>query len=236
MAEVIDLTLPSSPIEILSEGEIPASLNDEASSSQKKTRKSRKRRKSTGLTDSVDISRNQSLERRSVGDSRIETVSRRRSASPNRRSPAPAVSDQELFYFDAAPASVVEPAEPTQSVNTQPEGSGTAEDRLLLPSHVSVLSTGEEGAVPVEIIPPPPIDSEGEDYIEYLDYEDRKVCKTPAAKWSLFVADVFHRHLGLSAISKWKQKKQPRQNRHALYARTAAQRAFTRHMSVRYKW
>jgi protein AIR1/2 len=179
MPEIIDLTLPSSPIEILSEGEIPVSesLNNETSSSQKKTRKSRKRKKSKGLTrDGVDSSRNQSLERHNSRNSPVGTVSRRRSASPKRRSPSQGVSDQELFFFDAAPAPVVEPIEPTQISVTQIEGSKTATDRLLLPSHVSVLSVGEEGAVPVEIIHPSPVDSEGEDYIEYLDYDDKKVC------------------------------------------------------------
>lgn len=174
MPEIIDLTLSSSPqpIEILSEGEILVPLSNVASSSQKKTRRLRKRRKSKDPTgDSVGSSRNQSLERRDGGFSHVGTVSRRRSASPNRRSPTRTVSDQELFFFDAAPAPVVEPAEPTQ---TQPEGSKSTVDRLLLPSHVSVLSIGE-GAVPVDIIPPLPMDSE-DDYIEYLDYEDRKVC------------------------------------------------------------
>ncbi|KAG1754016.1 uncharacterized protein EDB91DRAFT_1101181 [Suillus paluster] len=177
MPEIIDLTvsprLPE-PIEILSDGEIPpVSPNQEDSSSQKTRRRPRKRKKSKGPTcDGVDRSRNQSLERRSTADSRVETVSRRRSASPKRRSPTPRLSDQELFFFDAAPAPVV--TEPTQISNSQPESSKSAADRLLLPSHVSVLSGGEEGAVAVDIIPPLPVDSEEEDYIEYLDYEDRK--------------------------------------------------------------
>lgn len=177
MLDIIDLTVsppPPEPIEILSDGEIPmVSLNQDDPSSQKSKRKPRKRRKSKGPTcDGVDSSRNQSLERRSTADSRTGTVSRRRSASPKRRSPAPAPSDQELFFFDATPALVV--TELTQSSNSQPESSKSAADRLLLPSHVSILSAGEDGAVPVEIVPQLPVDSEEEDYIEYLDYEDRK--------------------------------------------------------------
>lgn len=178
MPELIDLTVsspPSDPIEILSDGEIPtASLNQEDPPSQKSKRKPRKRTKSKGPTcDGVTSSRNQSLERRSAADSHAETVPRRRSASPKRRSPVPTFSDQELFFFDATPAPVV--TEPTQSSNSQPESSKSAADRLLLPSHVSILSAGEDGAVPVEIVPQLPVDSEEEDYIEYLDYEDRKV-------------------------------------------------------------
>jgi protein AIR1/2 len=38
------------------------------------------------------------------------------------------------------------------------------------------LNAGADGAVPVEIVPQLPVDSEEENYIEYLDYEDRKVC------------------------------------------------------------
>ncbi|KAG2754740.1 hypothetical protein P692DRAFT_201739981 [Suillus brevipes Sb2] len=174
MPEIIDLTVsppPPEPIEILSDGEIPmVSLNHEDPPSQKSKRKPRKRRKSKGPTcDGVDSSRNQSLERRSTPDPRAGTVSRRRSASPTRRSPAP---DQELFFFDATPAPVV--TESTQRSTAQPESSKSAADRLLLPSHVSILSAGADGAVPVEIVPQLPVDSEEENYIEYLDYEDRK--------------------------------------------------------------
>lgn len=176
MPEIIDLTASSPPpgiIEILSDGEIPmVSLNPEDPPSQKPKRKPRKRRKSKGPTcDGVDSARKQSLERRSTPDPRAGTVSRKRSAPPTRRSPAP---DQELFFFDATPAPVV--TEPTQTSNTQPESSKSAADRLLLPSHVSILNAGADGAVPVEIVPQLPVDSEEENYIEYLDYEDRKVC------------------------------------------------------------
>ncbi|KAG2369823.1 hypothetical protein BDR07DRAFT_318627 [Suillus spraguei] len=176
MPEIIDLTVsspPPEPIEILSDGEIPAvSFNQEDPSSQKSKRKQRKRKKSKGPTsDNVDSSRKRSLERRSTADSRSGIISRRRSASPKRRSPAPA-PDQELFFFDATPASVV--TEPTQSSKSQPESSKSAADRLLLPSHVSILSAGGDGTIPVEIVPQLPVDSEEEDYIEYLDYEDRK--------------------------------------------------------------
>ncbi|KAG1779713.1 hypothetical protein EV702DRAFT_1086173 [Suillus placidus] len=177
MPEIIDLTVsppPPEPIEILSDGEIPTvSLNQEDSPSQKSKRKPRKRKKSKGPTcDGVDSSRNQSLERRSTADSRAATVSRRRSVSPKRRSPAPAPPDQELFFFDATPAPVV--TEPSQSSNSQPESSKSAADRLLLPSHVSILSAGGDAAVPIEIVAQLPVDSEEEDYIEYLEYEDRK--------------------------------------------------------------
>jgi protein AIR1/2 len=79
-----------------------------------------------------------------------------------------------LFFFDATPAPVV--TESTQRSTAQPESSKSAADRLLLPSHVSILSAGADGAVPVEIVPQLPVDSEEENYIEYLDYEDRKVC------------------------------------------------------------
>ena len=188
MPEIIDLTIPSSPqpIEVLSEGEIPVSLGNGTSSVQRKTRRLRNRRKSRDPTcDSVDSSRSQSLERKNGRDSRVGTLSQRRSASPNRRPPAEGVSDQELFFFDAAPAPVVDTIESTE---IQPEGFTSAADRLLLPSHVLVLSAGE-GAVPVEIIPPPPVDSE-DDYIEYLDYEDRKVCghQQLHGRHSLFMA------------------------------------------------
>ena len=46
--------------------------------------------------------------------------------------------------------------------------------KLLLPAHVSVLN-GAEGAIPIEVLPPPDFEAQDNDYIEYLDYDDRKV-------------------------------------------------------------
>ncbi|KIJ70584.1 hypothetical protein HYDPIDRAFT_164570 [Hydnomerulius pinastri MD-312] len=177
MMEIIDLTLSPplpEPIEILSdEDDSPLGPQD---SREKKKRKNKKRKKSKGLTsDGVDSSaqpsRNQSRERETRRDTRNVPPSRRRSASPPPRTSAPTTDEPELFFFDAEAAPVHLEEEPPE---VRPVESNEEANKLLLPSHVAVLSLSDDGVVPVEIIRAPTPNSDEEDYIEYLDYEDRK--------------------------------------------------------------
>lgn len=91
------------------------------------------------------------------------------------------VSSSTLFFVDDAPAEV-----PTVAQFRPPNVASTTEianpdqrpeenrSSLLLPAHVSVFEGS--GNTPIQIIAPAVIDSEEEDYIEYLDYnDDRKV-------------------------------------------------------------
>lgn len=97
------------------------------------------------------------------------------------RSPSPP-----LFFVDTHAAEV-----PTNTKPTLPPPPDTSaepkeeEPPLLLPAHVSVLE-GADGA-PVEIIQPPPIDSD-DDYIDYLDYDDdRRVSPIPLPSSNIVV-------------------------------------------------
>ncbi|KAH7929488.1 hypothetical protein BV22DRAFT_1056977 [Leucogyrophana mollusca] len=181
--EVIDLTRSSppalpEPIVILSdEDDLPAPLDNQNSAPDKKRRKQRRRKKDRGLTNdraatSAQTSRNQSQSPSGSGANDAKSVppTQRRTASPEliiEQAP----DEPGLFYFDAAPSPIPETA---QLSNEQPNTSDGDSDHLLLPAHVSVLSTTADGVIPVQILPPITPDSDEDDYIEYLDYEDRK--------------------------------------------------------------
>lgn len=87
---------------------------------------------------------------------------------------APAPIPQDLAFFDSKPA----PAPPSSSSTEESASVKTPETpALLLPAHVSVLAENANGK-PIEIIRPPSPVSEGEDvedFIQYLDYDDRPV-------------------------------------------------------------
>lgn len=100
-----------------------------------------------------------------------ELPSRPRSRSPE--SPP-------LFFVDNHPAEIpsnARPPVPPAIAQAKPaESKGDEEGpSLLLPPHVFILEGDVD--IPVEILPPPPADSDEDDYIEYLDYDDdRRVC------------------------------------------------------------
>ncbi|KAF9221946.1 hypothetical protein BS17DRAFT_784199 [Gyrodon lividus] len=178
MSEIIDLTVsspsPELPIEILSDGDdSPLNQHNPGQGQEKKRRKNRKRKKSKGLSsDAVDSSaqpsRDQSRERcNALG----RPASRPRSASPLPRTSAPTTDEPGLFFFDAVAAPIT--LEETFSDPHTVESNG-ASSKLLLPSHVAVLGSNGDGVIPVEIIAPPSLNADDEDYIEYLDYEDCK--------------------------------------------------------------
>lgn len=87
---------------------------------------------------------------------------------------------------DVPSESVTSTAEPSTSTSADVE---RAENRLLLPAHVSVdelESAAKAGADTIEIIRPPTPDENGEDFIEYLDYDDRQVRGFSARTTNLF--------------------------------------------------
>ncbi len=73
---------------------------------------------------------------------------------------------QGFFFVDLNPEAV-----PLTNHDGQNTASVAKEEKLLLPSHVTVL-----GSTPVEIVEFPLSVSKEEDFIKYLDYEDTKVC------------------------------------------------------------
>lgn len=95
---------------------------------------------------------------------------RRRSASPKSHKHSADTSEQ-LFFIDIQPAQL--PALiPADDPKLTTEATGPA--KLLLPEHVSVF-----GVDPVEIVRPPTPEPGEEDFIEYLDYDDRRVRLRP---------------------------------------------------------
>lgn len=88
---------------------------------------------------------------------------------------------EDLFFVDDAPAEVPAAAKFAAIINANSlvvdatkQASHEDKPALSLPAHVSVFEGS--GDAPTQIIAPVPIDSEDEDYIQYLDYDgDRRV-------------------------------------------------------------
>jgi len=133
-----------------------------------------------------DIESEEYLDSRRDKKRRRDHHSRERSARERRRSysldrrdhtdlPSPPSDEAGVFFIDVTPSQL--PTSPKHPIPTPdhdvlaPETNETV--KLLLPTHVSVLDLGD-GGVPVKIMPPPELE-EGENYIEYLDYDDLKV-------------------------------------------------------------
>ncbi|KII94762.1 hypothetical protein PLICRDRAFT_47774 [Plicaturopsis crispa FD-325 SS-3] len=128
-----------------------------------------KRKRSTDDNGGSSRTEERHAERR---EKKHQSESRRRERSPaqRRRSRSPVRDDgASLFFIDDKPLPVpdaVKPSDPSSSrVN--------ANSDLLLPAHVSVLGSGTNGLAPVEIQPPSDVDSEEDDFIEFLDTDDR---------------------------------------------------------------
>lgn len=89
-------------------------------------------------------------------------------------SPSSPLSD-DLFFIDTTPTILPPALLPVRPMNEPSSGreppSKTSSSKLLLPAHVAVI-----GDLPVEIMSAPEMGVDGdEDYIDYLDYDDRKV-------------------------------------------------------------
>jgi len=183
MPEIIDLTADSSPIlvsvEISSGDELPPPSTQQGASKEKK-RRSKKKKKSKGpVTGSVNTSTQNSRDHTPKGGS-----DQRNKQSLDRRSPlslpelsATGAEESQLFYIDTTKGSIVpdtgiEPALQSGDVLSEPPSQDVS--RLVLPSHVSVLASSTESAGPIEVILPPTVECD-DDYIDFLEYEDRKV-------------------------------------------------------------
>ena len=125
---------------------------------------------------------------RNRGRSRSPQSSRRRrsrSSDRKRDENAPsAPMDSSLFFIDVEPVHSSAPAKVPIGPQPMPNGPNTrsideekpTEPKLLLPAHVTVVED-IIGPQPAEILPPTPLDSDEESYIDYLDDDDdRKAC------------------------------------------------------------
>lgn len=176
MAEIIDLTVSPRPeiIEISSEEE------NTSPSRHKRTRENKKRKRtkgkiSNGLSSdgisSAQPSRAHSAEIGNKSSELNESIPHPKSASSPRLISPPATDESGLFCFDHTAAPIPADDSPPPPEPVEPNGDGNT---LLLPSHVMIFH--DNGHTPAEVIPPPKPSSDDEEYIEYLDYEDRKVC------------------------------------------------------------
>ena len=179
MAEIIDLTVsPSRPevIEISSDQETPG----RRIRTQENKKREKKRKKTpnglasdSGIGSSAQPSRAPSHSPETGNKhSDVNDPSTPHPTKPQtlHSIPSSTIDVPGLFFFDAVAAFVtVEDFSPTP----EPTESNGDCSKLLLPSHVAVSC--DDGSIVAEVIPPPKTSSDDEDYIEYLDYEDRKV-------------------------------------------------------------
>lgn len=185
--EIIDLTsLVPEKNSVRDAQEKPVSTSRIRTRTDGETKTSRRKRRKRALEDgggqtSAINTREQSLEEgeleRHITPKRERHLSdengsgkehERHSPSPRQRQSSPRTPPDpvNLFFIDVEPAPI--PTAHSLVPPNAPESDGG--DKLLLPAHVSVF-----GLAPVEILSPANLDLDGEDYIEYLDYEERKV-------------------------------------------------------------
>ena len=98
----------------------------------------------------------------------------------------------DLFFVDEAPAEVpvtekfaVVAIAPTVASNKAKEVPQEDQAELLLPAHVSILE--RSGDAPIQIIAPVPPDSDDEDFIEYLDYDDDRRVRVVFVRFPLLI-------------------------------------------------
>ncbi|TFK75927.1 hypothetical protein BDN72DRAFT_809725 [Pluteus cervinus] len=178
-AQVIDLTLEDEASSSL----LPSTRED-ASSSKRRSSRRKKPKSSSGTAlaselNSVTVPGEETTQKEVIEildeDDDLDTRPAKRQSTTTgtynndalrQKDPAPSPPPTDnLFYIDTTPSVI-----PTSIIHDSNSLKDDLEvPKLLLPVHVSVF-----GDVPVEILRPPEIDGEGEDYIEYLDYDDRK--------------------------------------------------------------
>ena len=171
MAEIIDLTV-SPQREIIEISSDQANTPNPRSRTQVDKKRKRKRRKtpnglaSDGPTNSsAQPSRAHSQE---IGNEPGEFNQPQSTSIPWRTIP-PTSDEPGLFFFDHAAAPIAGDNSPAELGE-----SNGGDSKLLLPSHVTIFQGN--GPTSVSVIPSPKPSSDDEQYIEHLDYEDRKVC------------------------------------------------------------
>ena len=169
--EVIDLTTES--------------LDQPASNAPNPKRRLKRKKKSSnsksGTPEEVPSTLNDSNERNAKSDhsskrKRIHETPKsndeRRGRAHKRDSGELDKSDSaaDLFFVDISPTAIPSIPVSKESISTT-NGENEKVGKLLLPSHVTVF-----GDALVEIISQPLSDSDDDEFIKYLDYEDTRVC------------------------------------------------------------
>jgi protein AIR1/2 len=174
--EVIDLTTES-PVQLAVDTPNPsANTSRDGRKLRRKKKSSNSKSSSTGTPEEVPSTLSNSNELNAKPDHPLkrkrihETSNERRSQTHKRDSGELDKSDStDLFFVDLSPTAI--PSIPIPQVSSTTTNCETENvDKLLLPSHVTVF-----GNTLVEIISQPS-DSDDEQFIKYLDYEDTRVC------------------------------------------------------------
>ncbi|KAJ7368266.1 hypothetical protein DFH08DRAFT_981944 [Mycena albidolilacea] len=176
MSEVIDLTLDSPPPKGSADDESRARKKERRAERKEEKRESRRHRKRDSRRkqgDERDREERDPDEERRSHRSRDEKDDGKRRREPSRerdsdrkrsrRERERVIPNEELFVLDATPAVLPAAARYTAATTIEEPS------ELILPAHVSVF-----GETPAPILPTEPLDSDEEDYIEYLDYDNRK--------------------------------------------------------------
>lgn len=182
--EIIDLTESPPPPEpiVIDSGSDEADANNSKTTRQERTPRRRKKKRKKASLEAGEVEESDlgegSNPKRQVTLGSGDPAAGRRSRSPGPRQKSPDAPDDfaDLFFVDIKPTSIASAAKPTNTTRAPSEPTSNKEvdkPQLLLPEHVSVFGLGESGEGPVEIIRPLTPNTDEEDFIEYLDYDDR---------------------------------------------------------------
>lgn len=173
MLEIIDLTVSPRP-EII---EISSDQGTTSPGRRNRTQESKRRKRKKGKTSSgpasdsisgsAQPSKAHSPEVGNKPNELNESTPHHRSTSPPLRVSSSTTGEPGDFIIDLTAAPIAVEDSSTPEFNEDGDG-------LLLPSHVAIFH--DDGPVSTEVLPPQKLSSDDEEYIEYLDYEDRKVC------------------------------------------------------------
>ena len=177
-SEIIDLTeptLPATPKPTTSETDPSTPLEP-----NRKPRRKKKGKDSERQSTDVEPSSQRGQKRKSPDSpqDRAPVESRRRKKVANEEreqeqgeiEEETAPTEDDLFFVDVEPLAAVQDKPHVQPEPTYaPEHEQPVDNKLLLPAHVTVF-----GSTPVEIIAP--TTSMEDDSIQFLDYDDAKVC------------------------------------------------------------
>lgn len=188
--EIIDLTASASDVPSDGDVDIVEIENPQVAGNPKKAEnlersKRRKRSKKRALeageipeTDSLTLSTGGSQASKAQGVQSSTSRNRshspagpRRSSKARPRSPSRSKAQDDfsdLFYVDVLPQPL-----PTSIENPSKDPTSHLEPKLLLPTHVSVIETASMEIGSIEIIRPPSLAQDENDFIEYLDYNDQ---------------------------------------------------------------
>lgn len=224
-SEIIDLTEPTPPTTPRPETE----QSTVPEPSRKPRRKKKKGKDSERQSADLEPPSRRGQKRKSPDSPQdqapVESRRRKKAAGEEREQEQgeieeePAPTEGDLFFVDVEPLAAAQDKPHVQPEPTYaPEPEQPADSKLFLPAHVTVF-----GSTPVEIIAP--TTSLEDDSIQFLDYDDAKVCTYPPQISALGVTPL--RRSSPATI-----KPKPREHRRESYARSVTRRMSTKHTTA----